>query len=423
MKFQAPVPISVLTNAFPDLIIRGQIEHIHGAAIVPFAESPDLVYADTEQWLTRALKSSAAAIVTTPALAQSNDIGAGNTKALLLHVDPLGVFGFVLNAAGVESEPRVPEKCADYNIYRGCSISPDAWVASDVVVGQGSIIAPHAYVGSKVVIGKNCVVQSGSKLIWNVTLEDNVVVQSNCVIGGSPFFFRKESSGWIRPLPRLGGVRLGEGVSVGSGTCIDRGVLEDTVIGQHTVIDNLVQVGHGTKIGSHVIVAAHAAIAGHVTIGDRVRIMGQVGITPNVSISSDTTILGRTVVSRSISAPGKYVGSRGRSIEAESRRGAALSGLISIAPSLNEIFSHSRGGLTDALKNLVEAQFGVEKIRIQMQSSFVDDFGADSLATVEFRIAVEKEFNVELPDDYEERIHTFRDIVTEVAHLKGLAIS
>lgn len=419
MQFKKPISIAVLTDAFPDLQIRGQLHYIYGAAIASFAEPSDIVYADTEQWLSRALRSSAAAIVTTPSLAQSLDIERADTKVLLVHSDPLGIFEFVLEAAGVEREPMAPEKCPDYTVYRGCQICSDAWIANDAIIGHGTAIGPNAYIGPRVVIGMNCIIQKGCKLIWNVTLGDNVIVQSNSVIGGSPFFYHKDPIRGNRPLPRIGGVRLGAGVAVGSGTCIDRGVLEDTVIGPQTVIDNLVQIGHGSRIGKNTVIAAHAAIAGHVTVGERVRIMGQAGITPNVTIASDTIILGRTVISRSILTPGKYVGSRGRSIEAESRRETAITGIVSNADKIIEIFSSGKDDLIGSLWNLVEAHFSVDRTNFSMDSSFAADFGADSLDTVELRIAVEKKFNVELPDDYERRIRTFRDLFFEIAQRKG----
>jgi len=418
VKFSHPVQISTLTRAFPELIIKGNVEHVEGAAIVPFAEAHDLVFADTDQWLTRAFKCKAALIITTRTLASRVESERGHNKTLLLHDDPLTIFLGILKLAGVESVPDVSEKCQDLGRFAECRISPDAWISSDAVIGKGSIIGPHVYVGPRVVIGENCVLQAGSKLLWNVTLDSDVRVQSNCVIGGDPFFFHTDTTSGPRALPRSGGVRIGASVSIGCGTCIDRGVLEDTVIGQRTVIDNLVQIGHGTRIGNDVIVAAHAAIAGHVRIGDRVRIMGKVGIVPNVSIASDVTVLGSAVVSRTIPRQGIYAGIRARPFNVETRRQSVLVALESIAGELNQIFAPDKADTNNVLKGLIESQFGVPREEIHRASTFVDDFGIDSLDMAELKIGVESKFDIVFPDDIETKLHTFQDLIIEVARLQ-----
>ena len=51
------------------------------------------------------------------------------------------------------------------------------------------------------------------------------------------------------------------------------------------------------------------------------------------------------------------------------------------------------------VKKIVAEQLGVNEAEIKNESSFVDDLGADSLDTVELVMALEEEFECEIPDD------------------------
>jgi acyl carrier protein len=51
------------------------------------------------------------------------------------------------------------------------------------------------------------------------------------------------------------------------------------------------------------------------------------------------------------------------------------------------------------VKKIVAEQLGVAEVDIKIESSFVDDLGADSLDTVELVMALEDEFGIEIPDE------------------------
>ena len=71
------------------------------------------------------------------------------------------------------------------------------------------------------------------------------------------------------------------------------------------------------------------------------------------------------------------------------------------------------------VKKIVAEQLGVNESEIKTESSFVDDLGADSLDTVELVMALEEEFECELPDDEAEKITTVQQAIDYVnAHLK-----
>ena len=58
------------------------------------------------------------------------------------------------------------------------------------------------------------------------------------------------------------------------------------------------------------------------------------------------------------------------------------------------------------IKKIVAEQLGVNEAEIKNESSFVDDLGADSLDTVELVMALEEQFECEIPDEQAEKIHT-----------------
>jgi len=75
---------------------------------------------------------------------------------------------------------------------------------------------------------------------------------------------------------------------------------------------------------------------------------------------------------------------------------------------------HLEGGeymVFEKVKKLVVEQLGVEEDDIAMESSFIDDLGADSLDIVELIMALEEEFSLEIPDNEAEKIATVADAV------------
>ena len=63
------------------------------------------------------------------------------------------------------------------------------------------------------------------------------------------------------------------------------------------------------------------------------------------------------------------------------------------------------------VKKIVAEQLGVAEDEIKLESSFVDDLGADSLDTVELVMALEDEFEIEIPDEQDEKITTVQQAV------------
>ncbi|MET0379754.1 MAG: acyl carrier protein [Spongiibacteraceae bacterium] len=62
--------------------------------------------------------------------------------------------------------------------------------------------------------------------------------------------------------------------------------------------------------------------------------------------------------------------------------------------------------IEERVKKIVAEQLGVKEEDVQQSSSFVEDLGADSLDTVELVMALEEEFETEIPDEEAEKITT-----------------
>jgi len=72
------------------------------------------------------------------------------------------------------------------------------------------------------------------------------------------------------------------------------------------------------------------------------------------------------------------------------------------------------------VKKIVAEQLGVNEADVKNESSFVNDLGADSLDTVELVMALEEEFETEIPDEDAEKITTVQQAIDYVqSHSKG----
>ena len=68
----------------------------------------------------------------------------------------------------------------------------------------------------------------------------------------------------------------------------------------------------------------------------------------------------------------------------------------------------------ERVKKIVAEQLGVKDEEVTSDASFVDDLGADSLDTVELVMALEEEFETEIPDEDAEKITTVQQAIDYV---------
>ena len=65
----------------------------------------------------------------------------------------------------------------------------------------------------------------------------------------------------------------------------------------------------------------------------------------------------------------------------------------------------------EKVKEIIKEQLGVSESAVTLEASFIDDLGADSLDIVELVMALEEEFNIEIPDADAEKVVTVEDVV------------
>jgi UDP-3-O-[3-hydroxymyristoyl] glucosamine N-acyltransferase len=191
------------------------------------------------------------------------------------------------------------------NVAASAHIAANAVIEDNTVIGDNTYVGPGAVVGPDCVVGEDCRVLANATLVRSVTTGDRCIFHSGAVIGSDGFGNAMTSQGWVK-VPQVGGVRIGDDVEIGACTSVDCGAIDDTVIENGVRIDNQIQIGHNVHLGEHTAVAASAAIAGSARIGKRCLIAGLAGIAGHIEICDDVTILGKGMVSKSISEPGAY---------------------------------------------------------------------------------------------------------------------
>ena len=83
-------------------------------------------------------------------------------------------------------------------------------------------------------------------------------------------------------------------------------------------------------------------------------------------------------------------------------------------PTLKEEIT-SMSSIEDRVKKIVIEQLGVKEEEVTAGASFVDDLGADSLDTVELVMALEEEFECEIPDEEAEKITSVQQAIDYVS--------
>jgi len=66
------------------------------------------------------------------------------------------------------------------------------------------------------------------------------------------------------------------------------------------------------------------------------------------------------------------------------------------------------------VRAIVADKLGVDEAKVTIDANFVDDLGADSLDQVELIMALEDEFDVEIPDDEAEKLKTVKDALAYI---------
>jgi len=71
--------------------------------------------------------------------------------------------------------------------------------------------------------------------------------------------------------------------------------------------------------------------------------------------------------------------------------------------------------IENKVREIVCQQLDIEPSQVKMETSFVDDLGADSLAVVELVLALEAAFEIDVPDEDTEKLKTLKDVVEYIS--------
>jgi acyl carrier protein len=75
--------------------------------------------------------------------------------------------------------------------------------------------------------------------------------------------------------------------------------------------------------------------------------------------------------------------------------------------------------ISERIKGIIVEQLGVSMEEVNPEASFIEDLGADSLDIVELIMALEEEYEIEIPDEDAEKIQTVQDVINYVQNSKN----
>lgn len=315
MKFKAPIAIQDIAALIGAEIVGDPNIKVTYLSEIHKVEKGSLMFVDNEKYYSRAIYSSATAIIINKAV----ECPAG--KALLVVDQPFDAYNFLaLHFSPFESIRQ--------------SISPSA------IIGKNTILEPGVVVGNHVTIGDHCLIRANTVLLDNTKIGNHVIIHANTSIGNDAFYMNPRPDRTYKRWHSIGRVIIEDHVEIGAGCTIDKGVSGDTVIGEGTKIDNLVHVGHGVRIGKHCLLAAQVGIAGKTIIQDHVTIYGQVGISKSLVVGEGATLLAKTGVSKSIPGGNKeYSGIPAGEKGTKFREIAAVRQMPDLIKKVNEIYA------------------------------------------------------------------------------------
>ena len=270
------------------------------------ASAQHVSFLSNKKYLSQAQNSNAGAIISQYPI---------EGKVCLLSEDPYLTYSEV-------AQYFHPRACA-----QGQCIHPSAIIDDSVQLPHNITIEAGVVIGERCVLGEHCVIQANAVLQKYVILKTHTIVSphvtihDHCEIGGHSligagtvigsdgfgYASRKTDKAWSK-IPQIGKVIIGDYVEIGSNCSIDRGAIQNTIIEDHVIIDNLVHIAHNVTIGRATAIAGQGGIAGSTSIGENCQFSGQIGITGHINITDEVVIMGKSLVSKSITRPGVYSG-------------------------------------------------------------------------------------------------------------------
>lgn len=292
------------------------------------AGASDISFLSSSKLRALAAQSHAAALILSPQ--DEPAVAATYQGARIITTNPYAYFArtaqYFVSLTEVAPAPGIHPTAA---VHESAQVDPTAHIGPHVTVEAGAVINSRAIIDAGCYIGREAVVGEGTHFFANVTFHAHCIIgargiiHSGAVIGGDGFGFALDAGVYIK-IPQIGRVVIGDDVNIGSNTAIDRGALDDTVIDDGVKLDNLIQIGHNCHIGAHTAMAGCVGVAGSARIGKHCTFGGAAMINGHIEIADNVNITAGTLVTNSITEPGRYTGFYPVTTHTEWERGAAI---------------------------------------------------------------------------------------------------
>lgn len=298
MKLRSPQLAEELLAAGVGQFIGQPDFLVEGISDVFNCQPADLLYVDSERVIGRFNNRKSMVVLTTSTLLDPLQDYLRDCTFYVTY-DPFAVFSDLC----IRLFPRK----LDFSQADGAREARDgpSTIHRTAVIGANVRIGPYVYIGAGASIGDNSIIHPNVTLYDGVIIGSRVVVHAGAVVGSDGFYYARDP---VRPVPRIGSVRVADDVEIGANTTIDRGAMGVTRIGTGTKIDNSVHIAHDVKIGTNCLIQAHVGITGQARIGDNVVLHGMSGVVDIVTVADGTHVLPLTGVTKDTSPNSVWVG-------------------------------------------------------------------------------------------------------------------
>ncbi len=294
--------------------LKGSDCTLNRIAPIEECQPGDLVFVDHAKYLERVQAQKPAAVVTTPALAET--LAASSDITLLIAPNVRLAMALIKQTWAdrdirtVEWERVHPSAVihASVAIPADCVIGPGVVIETGVELEVGVVIMANSVIERDARIGRNSVIHPRCTVGYQCQIGADVILKSGCVIGSEGFGFAQDAARHNYRIPHTGNVVIEDRVVIGANTTIDRATYGSTLICKGAVIDALCHIGHNVEIGEDCIICAHSGISGSSRFGKRVIASGQTGVLDHVTVPDDTLLLHRAGLPNSIRESGQYAG-------------------------------------------------------------------------------------------------------------------
>lgn len=293
---------------------------IYGVSGVSESTAETITFAETEQYLSEALKSKAGAVIVPDGFTAKGKNMIVVKKPRLAFARIAAVFApNVFYRPGIDPTSTIADSVV---IGENVSIHPYVVIDEGAEIADHVILAPGVYIGAGVKVGESSILHPGVVVEYDTVIGKKVMIHSGTVIGSDGYGFVTDQDGHHK-IPQLGKVIIEDDVEIGANVTIDRGTSGPTVIGRGTKTDNLIQLAHNVQIGEENLLVAQVGIAGSSKTGRRVILGGKTGVVGHLEIGDNTTVASASVITKDTPSGVFYSGSPAQDHKKELREQAA----------------------------------------------------------------------------------------------------